>query len=140
MAVPHLVLGVKEMDDDHARLEAILARVPDTADAQLPALLDEIAAETRAHFSHEEALMRAADFPVLFCHMAQHKMILDGIEAARGAVTRSDMKGLRNYLAVVLPELIASHVASVDRVTAGFLKGETTAADFVDLRAPGRVA
>lgn len=137
---PTLVLGVKEMDDDHARLEAILARVAGAADGALPGLLDEVAAECREHFAHEEALMRAANFPVLFCHMAQHKMILDGVEAARGSVSRGDLVGLRNYLAVVLPELIVSHIASVDRVTAGFLKGEISAEEFGDLRLPGRVA
>lgn len=140
MAEPTLVLGVKEMDDDHAALEAILARVAAVADAGLPALLDEVAAETREHFAHEEALMRAANFPVLFCHMAQHRMILDGLDAARGTVSRGDMKGLRNYLAVVLPELIASHIASVDRVTAGFLKGEIPAEAFAGHRLPERVA
>lgn len=140
MAEPTLVLGVKEMDDDHARLEAILARVPASADGALPALLDEVAAETREHFTHEEALMRAAEFPVLFCHMAQHRMILDGIEAARGTVGRGDMAGLRNYLAVILPEMIASHIASVDRVTASFLKGEVGPEAFGTLRLPERVA
>ncbi len=140
MAEPHLVLGVPEMDDDHARLEALLARVAETSDDGLAALLDAVEEETRAHFTHEEGLMQAANFPVLFCHIAQHKMILDGIVAARGIAERGDAKGLRNYLGSILPELIEGHVASVDRVTAGFLKGEIPAEAFSNMRLPERVA
>lgn len=136
MAEPHLVLGVAEMDDDHARLEALLAREATAADADLPALLDAVAEETRTHFAHEEALMRAAQFPVLFCHMAQHKMILDGIEEAQQAGASGNTAKLRAYLAKTLPEQLETHIASVDRVTAGFLKGEIPAEAFTGMRLP----
>ncbi len=136
MAEPNLVLGVQEMDDDHARLEALLGTVHTTADGDLARLLDAVAEETRTHFAHEEALMKAAQFPVLFCHMAQHKMILDGIEAARNSASAGDTARLRRYLAETLPELIESHIGSVDRVTAGFLKGEIPAEAFTGMRLP----
>lgn len=134
MCEPGIVLGVPLMDEDHARLEALFARAARAAEAELPALLAEAEAETIAHFGREEQAMQAAGFPVLHCHVAQHKMILAEFETGRRASVAGDLAGLRDFLARVLPEVVAAHVGSVDRVTAAFLKGEVAAADFGGLR------
>jgi hemerythrin-like metal-binding protein len=134
MSQPELVLGVPLMDEDHARLEALFASIAGTPDNGLPALFDAAEAETKAHFEREEQLMRAADFPVLFCHVAQHKMILAEFENGRRAKDASDTAELRRFLTRTLPGLVSAHVASVDRVTAGFLKGEIVPGDLAELR------
>ncbi len=134
MSQPELVLGVPLMDEDHARLEALFASVAGTPDSGLAAVFDAAEAETKAHFEREEQLMRAADFPVLFCHVAQHKMILAEFENGRRAKDEGNTAELRRFLAQALPGLVSAHVASVDRVTAGFLKGEIVPADLAELR------
>lgn len=134
MSQPETPLGVPLMDEDHARLEALFARVAGTPDGALPVLFAEAEAETIAHFGREEALMQAAGFPVLHCHIAQHKMILAEFEPARRAAEAGDLANLRRFLGHVLPELVAAHVASVDTVTAGFLRGVIGAASLGKLR------
>lgn len=114
-------LGVDLMDEDHARLEALLAAVPQTADQALPALLAEVEAETRAHFSREEDLMRARQVPILACHMVQHHLFLTEFAQGYSALDRQDMTGLRHFLEATLPAMLADHVTTVDRITAGFL-------------------
>lgn len=136
MTGPSIVLDVPLMDDDHARLEALFGRLPATADADLPALLAEVEAETRAHFEREEGLMQAADVPVFFCHVAQHKIIMAEFAKAHDAMARNDLGALRQFIGVTLAGLVEAHIDSVDRVTAGFLKGEFAAEAFDNLRLP----
>jgi hemerythrin len=124
------ILGVPEMDREHLALHALLATVADTSDENLEALLDRAEREMATHFAHEEKLMEAASFPVLFCHRAQHRRLLGEFEAARLSLEAIDHANLRHRLAVIIPTMIEAHIASVDRVTASFLKGELKAEDF----------
>lgn len=121
MSEPSIFLGVPLMDRDHAVLEELLARVANTRDDGLPALLAEIEAETRAHFAREEALMREQAVPVLSCHMVQHEMLLGHFKGAHSAVARNDNGELRNFLADILPALMTRHMNTADRVTASLL-------------------
>lgn len=120
------------MDDDHLRIEALLAQAPQSADSDLPALLERIATELAAHFDSEADFLRGRDFPGLFCHVAQHAMLLDDL--ARAA--RTSGAALRRQIEVVVPQLIASHIATMDGMAARFIRGELTPADFEILRLP----
>lgn len=125
-------LGIAEMDDDHAAIDALLSRAIDTPPEQLPDLLAAVRAELAAHFEREEALLRQRAFPGLFCHVAQHRQILGDIARGERALAAS----LPRLLAVVLPQIVDSHIATMDGMAASFLKGETTEADFEGLRLP----
>lgn len=131
-----LMLGVPEMDADHAVLEAMFDRLDATADADLAALFDEIAAEVKAHFAREERLIDANDVPIAHCHKTQHNLLLAEFDAARRTVETADAATLRRLIGVVLHELVAGHVASVDRVTSQFLGGHMAAEQFANLRLP----
>jgi len=131
-----LVLGVPEMDADHEVLHAMFDRVVTTADADLPALFDAIDAEVRAHFAREEKLIDANDLPIAHCHKTQHTLLLAEFDAARARLATADAGVLRRLLGEVLPELVAGHVASVDRVTSQFLIGHLGAEAFGNLRLP----
>ncbi len=124
MTPPNIVLGVALMDEDHAHLETLFARVAETADAGLPALLAEAEAGTRAHFEREEVMMQSAGVPVFHCHVAQHRLLLAEFASGHAAARSGDAAGLRRFLGESLPALIAAHVDSVDRVTASFLRSE----------------
>lgn len=121
MTEPSIILGVPFMDRDHAALEDLLAKAAVTEDAALAKLLDEIEAETRAHFQREEALMREQCLAVLPCHMMQHEMLLSRFQLAHGAVICGDDKKLRQFLTDTLPALLFHHMNTADRVTAGML-------------------
>lgn len=127
-----LCLGVAEMDDDHARIDALLAHASETRHEDLPKLLAAVRAELADHFEREEAMLRQKDFPGLFCHVAQHRMILGDME--RAAATPA--VALPRLLEVVIPQLVRSHIATMDGMAASFLKGEISARDFEGLRLP----
>lgn len=122
MSAPLLPLGVAVMDEDHAQLESLLGSVAGVPDPALPDLLSRCEAETRAHFEHEEALMRDRGVPILHCHMQQHALFLAEFQAGHDAVATGDSVALRRFLAQTLPRLLLEHVDSVDRVTAAFLQ------------------
>ncbi len=116
---PALPLGVPVMDADHAVLELMFERVPETRDDALPALYAEIEAEVISHFAREEVLMEAAGVPVLHCHRNQHRLLLDRIAAQRPTAA-TEAGALRTTLAM-LAAAVETHVDGVDRVTSRFL-------------------
>ncbi len=115
-------LGVPLMDDDHAELDKLISSAGTATDAELPGLLADIEAETRAHFGREEGLMREAAVPILHCHEQQHALFLAEFQRGHEAVASGNFAALREFLAVHLPDLFLNHVGSVDTVTASFLR------------------
>jgi hemerythrin-like metal-binding protein len=132
MTVVRISLGVEEMDDDHARIDDLLDQVRVTADESLPALHAAVARELEAHFRREEAFLREKKFPGLFCHVAQHGMLL--ADVARAGAKRGGE--LRRQLESILPQLVRSHIATMDGMAAAFLKGEMPPSAFDILRLP----
>lgn len=124
MPRPSIVLDVPLMDDDHARLEEVLAGARSAPDAQLPELLKACEAETRAHFAREEALMWQENVPILHCHIAQHNIVLAAFGEGHKLAAAEAYDALRRFLTVDIGGAIQAHIDSVDRVTASFLKHE----------------
>ncbi|MCA0423762.1 MAG: hemerythrin family protein [Proteobacteria bacterium] len=139
MSHPKFPLGVDLMDDDHTRIEEMLARSEGLADAELPGHLAACRAEIAEHFAREEALLRDHAVPVLACHIAQHNRLVADIDATIAA-TGGNIPSLRAYLAHDLPNLIMSHIASVDQISARFLAGELPAEIVANLRLPEETA
>ena len=113
-----LQLGVALMDEDHARLDAMMNDCAAASDVDLPTRYAALRAEMAAHFAREEELMRLGRTPVYACHVAQHSRILDDMDRLRDAAT------LAAYVRSDLPRDLAAHVASIDQLTARFLTGE----------------
>lgn len=129
---PAIPLGIAEMDEDHARVEDLLGRATAAPPDDLPALLAAVRTELAAHFSREEELLRVNAFPGLHCHVAQHATIL----ADLGRMTKAPAAQLPRLLAVVIPQLVQSHIVTMDGMAAAFLKGEIDESDFDGLRLP----
>ncbi len=136
MKQPALLLGVAEMDRDHAEIEALLASVASTADAGLSQLLEALARKIEAHFLREEALLARERLPNLECHRAQHAMILAEISAMRRQSLQADASMVRSALTLILPAVMDAHVGSVDRVAADFLAGRMDRDAFDNFRLP----
>ena len=125
-------LGVPLMDEDHARIDELLDAARCMPDEDLPALCAAVTMEVREHFKREEDFLRDRSFPGLFCHVAQHKVLLADLTregAGRGAALRRQMES-------IIPQLIQSHVTTMDGMAAAFLKGELQASEFDILRLP----
>lgn len=128
---PQHALGMDFVDRDHAALERMFEAARFARGDELKALATAVAEETAAHFAREEDFMREMDFPGLHCHAAQHRMLL--MELARGS---NDEDQLRRRLATLVPQLVLSHVTTMDRMMVQFAHGELSAADFDGLRLP----
>jgi hemerythrin-like metal-binding protein len=133
MERPTIVLGVEMMDQDHLRIERLFEAASRAPDEDLPALHRDVAEELAAHFAREEDFLRAKQFPGLHCHLAQHNVLL--AEMAHGERPTSGGE-LRRRMQFILPQLVLSHVTTMDRMAAAFLKGELGQADFDVLRLP----
>jgi hemerythrin-like metal-binding protein len=129
-------LGVPAIDREHRAIAALLERAAASTDAELPPLLDRIAEVVAEHFEHEERLMERERVPVLERHRAQHAMIRNEIKRMRQAAPLAKPSELRQLMTVILPQLIDSHVASIDRVSVEFMLGHLTENDFGAFRAP----
>lgn len=136
MPAPRHVLSVQLMDEDHARLEALLATIGAASDAELPVLLADVERETREHFAREEDLMQSVGVPIYHCHVAQHNLVLDTFARAHASVAAGDMAAVRAYLSHELPVIIDTHIDSVDRVTASLMSGAMPATAVAGLRLP----
>ncbi|MGO8911671.1 MAG: bacteriohemerythrin [Bradyrhizobium sp.] len=134
MERPTIVLGVEVMDQDHLRIERMFEAASCAPDMDLPALYRDVVKELAAHFAREEDFLREKDFPGLYCHLAQHNVLL--AEMAHGEGPKSAGGDLRRRMQFILPQLVLSHVTTMDRMAAAFLKGELGQADFDVLRLP----
>ena len=134
MERPTIVLGVEMMDQDHLRIERMFEAASCAPDMELPALYRRVAEELAAHFAREEDFLREKQFPGLHCHLAQHNVLL--AEMAHGERPKSAGGDLRRRMQFILPQMVLSHVSTMDRMAAAFLKGELGRADFDVLRLP----
>lgn len=131
-----LVLGIPVIDDDHRLIEGMFAAAAGAPADQLATHLAELETELSAHFAREEALMKSIGFPGLHCHMAQHNGLENELRRGRHMASRRNHDALRRHLAVVMPQLVISHIATMDRMTAAFIKGEIGTGTFTPLRLP----
>lgn len=136
MPKPHHVLSVPLMDEDHARLEALLNTVDSAADAALAGLFTDIERETREHFAREEDLMQRVGVPIYHCHVAQHRLLLDAFARGHAAIASGNTTLLRIFLTHEFPVILDTHIDSVDRVTASLMSGEMPAEAVAPLRLP----
>ena len=134
MEHPTIVLGVEMMDQDHRRIEKMFEAASHAPDEDLPVLYRDVAKELAAHFAREEDFLRERQFPGLNCHLAQHNVLL--AEMAHGEPPKAAGGELRRRMLFVMPQLVLSHVTTMDRMAAAFLKGELGQADFDVLRLP----
>ena len=134
MEHPTIILGVEMMDQDHLRIEKMFEAASHAPDEDLPVLYRDTAKELAAHFAREEDFLRERQFPGLNCHLAQHNVLL--AEMAHGEPPKSAGGELRRRMLFVMPQLVLSHVTTMDRMAAAFLNGELGQADFDVLRLP----
>jgi hemerythrin-like metal-binding protein len=125
-------LGIELMDDDHGRIDELIDRAASSPDAEVADIYARVADELRAHFSREEELMREREVPGLDCHVAQHRFLLEQV-GQHAALPPSD---LRRHLHAVIGQLISSHIVTLDRLAAGYMRGEIGRSDFEKLRLP----
>ncbi|MCB9946933.1 MAG: hemerythrin family protein [Rhodospirillaceae bacterium] len=126
-----LGIGIRGIDEDHARLVFLINELDDAVSARRSALavrelLEELLAATGAHFCREEQVMRRARYPGLTAHKHQHDALLKElrlmVRAVEGGQRRIDAQTI-DWLRIWM----SGHVRGQDREMAQFLRGDVAA-------------
>jgi hemerythrin len=118
------------MNRDHAEFVAMRGQLLDRIAAQTPqndvdTLLDELLAHTRDHFAEEERLMQENRFPPYPMHKNEHEHVLADMAAHIGRWKQGrDVTALRDWMDKDVGDWFATHVATMDFVTAAFVKAQ----------------
>lgn len=115
-------LGVAEMDATHRSFVSLAARLATADDAAFPTLFAELLDHSRAHFSAEDANMRASRFPAIGEHIGEHQRVLAELRAFSRGVQRGRLLLVRAYVRESLPEWFELHLATMDAALAAHLR------------------
>lgn len=114
-------LGVAGMDATHREFLDLVAALGRCADAEFPALFQQLVDHTRLHFAEEGRLMRLYKFPALGEHEGEHHRVLGDLLQFNRHIKRGRLALARAYVGDGLPEWFELHLATMDRALAGHL-------------------
>ncbi len=115
------LLGYGPMDATHEEFVALVAGLQAARDEQLPALLDELLAHTRAHFEEENRWMRETQFPPGDCHIEQHDAVLASMVDVRRLLAEEGRVDLCRSLVQALADWFPGHAAHLDSALAHWM-------------------
>ena len=127
------LLGHPGMDTVHQEFVAILARMESATDAELPALLEQLATHTRAHFEMENTWMVDSGFPPRQCHIDEHAAVMQSVDDVRVLLARGDV-GVCRRLVRELIQWFPSHADHLDSALAHWISKLRTGGRPVVLR------
>ena len=94
-------LGYEPMDMVHREFVELVADLQRCADAEIPAVLDEVVEHLEAHFRGEDELMTRHDFPPKDCHIEEHAAVLRSAAEVRQRVAQGDHAEARSFAAAL---------------------------------------
>lgn len=122
--------GIDEMDAEHLVLFALLNQLDvnindDSAGACLGDVMNALDAYVEYHFAHEEALLKAWNYPGLTAHAALHHRFRQDVARLRGqALTGGAHQAALKVRAFVLDWLLG-HILEKDVAYASFIAGKS---------------
>jgi len=115
-------LGVDDMDATHREFAALVNRLAASADADFPALFEQLVEHCGRHFTHEGSLMRISRFPALNEHEGEHHRIFGDLVQMRRAVQRGRLMLPRAFVKQGLQDWFLLHLNTMDAALAAHLK------------------
>lgn len=116
-----LELGLSFMDNTHREFVDLLARAEAAADADLPAVWNELVDHTADHFGQEDGWMQATGFSTSNCHTTQHRVVLQVLREGAALAGQGNLAPARQ----MIRELVAwfpQHAQSMDAALALHLR------------------
>jgi len=114
------LLGYGPMDTVHQEFVDIVGRLQRAADAELPALLDALAAHAQSHFDQENRWMTESDFPARDCHIDEHAAVMNSVQEVRELVATGRYDVARS-LADELAKWFPGHADYLDSALAHWM-------------------
>lgn len=117
-----LVLGLAEIDTDHAASIALWKTARDAGPAAFPAALAAWVDHLEAHFAREEALMRRIAYKEIAHHEAEHRRVIAEGRGFVAQVAAGWTMMARAYAAEMIPDWFRRHVVMFDSEVARVAK------------------
>ena len=123
---PELLLGVPELDRDHAEILALAHGIRSSVDRAAPQAallrsLDSFGATVATHFSFEERMMEQSAYPGRAGHALEHFRLLRQLDEVRDEFAGGTIEAC-GALALFIEVWSRSHIAGPDRQFAAHLK------------------
>lgn len=111
-------VGVTRLDQEHKRLADLVneihtALVLNRGRIQAAKLMEQLIQETRFHFSQEETALKAADYPALEPHMAEHRLLLQEADELLRQFQAGSISGMA--FPTFLKNWLIGHIRDSDR-------------------------
>ncbi len=121
--------GIDSLDSEHKTLLTLLNSFYDSVqmgkgEMTVGRLLDELITHTVTHFSHEEAHMRAADYPSFHDHRDEHDRIRHQLMTFHAMANEKITPDLMQELLVFLKCWFLVHMTSCDRAYGPHLRAK----------------
>ena len=97
-----------------------LLQAPRASDAELPALLEEFAAHTRAHFEMENNWMTETEFPPRECHIDEHAAVMKSVDEVRTLLAQGNTEVCRRLVQELI-RWFPSHAHHLDSALAHWI-------------------
>ena len=124
--MPEQAVHVPEIDAEHqemfrAAADLRQALLDGDKTGHVDLLCRRLAAELSGHFSHEERLMRDAEYPAYTWHERQHRTARAKMAALEHDVQRGDRQGMFDSLEA-LAVWMRDHTSVADRMVGSYLR------------------
>ncbi|MGQ9366015.1 bacteriohemerythrin [Azospirillum sp. A39] len=121
-------VGIREFDDAHKRLMALLNQLWDANEARhgadvLGPILDELIAYTTSHFAEEEALFRKWNYPVLHHHHALHGKLTATVLDLQAKFARDGAAVISDEAFDFLRDWLVKHILGEDMLYKSYFNG-----------------
>lgn len=114
------LLGYPQMDSVHEEFVDIVVRLERASDAELPALLEEFATHTRAHFEMENNWMTETEFPPRECHIDEHAAVMKSVDEVRTLLAQGNTEVCRRLVQELI-RWFPSHAHHLDSALAHWI-------------------
>lgn len=123
---PQYETGIPSVDAQHAQLfriagdvERALGLPPESSHEEIARAVRDLIDYTRIHFTHEEALMDAAAYPLLPAHQQLHRDLLARVQEMEMRLDIED-EATSLDLSRFLARWLSEHIQTADREFAAF--------------------
>ncbi|HBM90858.1 MAG TPA: hemerythrin [Rhodospirillaceae bacterium] len=112
-------VGSNLLDTDHKRLFDLVQKLYTVSQdldnqKQIVSVLVDLIDHTRAHFLHEETLMRRTAYPSFIHHKIEHDRLINQIEAFRKNLAAGQV-GMAQERLAFLQTWLCEHISKIDK-------------------------
>jgi hemerythrin len=133
-------LGEQRFDACHEDLTRLMANLADAPDHAVPELLGRLTEVAIAHFSEEDADLRALGGPANQCHLDEHTAVLESIAEVAALVRSRSAFDVARRLGRELVDWLPRHVDEMDLRLAQSLFLRRTGGSRITVARPALVA